>query len=445
MKNLLVFMLTLSGSFFLGGVASGMEKPEQDKQMHNVPSTQIKITDVNGCSFILDAKQSAAFKSCAIYRNLTTDELVVVESDYNLENCQTKVAIAKNIAILLDIIAGNATVESIAKDMLIDFFDLALYFGAPESIMQTLATEYYEYAENSTDARNKYFLACASQLLPFYPTFKAFLEDFEKKYVQNDKSRWDYIYRGRDEYSDPSLNLSHVHLTKIGFTKKIRSLKGLSLCANIPGIDTKAIHEFIISGHGIKDFSIRFIQDIFPQIATVCMVENTITHLHKKQFEGMHGDLRIFVNNNPISTIDADTFAIDWNQVKYCAIHLQKIPLSKKSIQNAIPCLPLKNKIIQEIPTGIGMAGFVAVLYGVNKIENKIGKEKMEAILQRLPLSPFLKPVLWVLAYVYAPVLPSCLVHRILGTDFFKPSKCHILYSDLEHPEIKEQFSLITP
>ena len=315
----------------------------------------MQITDIEGKIITLTAEQAEAFKQCALYKDYqehtanesiatllpainnhfesnpgvsytlvkqtqeqaVTNELQKIPNDtyaWNLENCSQSFLRANKIIRLLNFITDSSKTNALFDCEFPEFFDLALYMGAPEHKIGILAQKAYDYIMSLEPEQItpllKYHKQCAIKYLQYYPTVGDFIEDFKLRFVENiNEHHWFKLLRQNNhEIMEQAneINLSAAHLQSLGFIKKIRSLHGIEELKKY--INGNLVTYLDLTHQEISDFSLEQLQTIFPNLEILILDKNNITKLSYEQFNNLKKLLRIFLQSKKLQTIEPNCF-----------------------------------------------------------------------------------------------------------------------------------------
>ncbi len=151
---------------------------------------------------------------------------------------------------------------------------------------------------------------CDMDLLPYYPDINAFIKD-ANKLVEQGKFNWNILIHRYWwlESAGVSLHLTHQKLSSLGFSKKIRSLKGFeNLRHYLPLSEVRSLY---LHNHEIDDFSFKDLKQVIPNLRSLYLDNNKIIRLHKNQFDELDLDQELILSllDNEIQDIEADCFS----------------------------------------------------------------------------------------------------------------------------------------
>ena len=372
------YLLLIMVVLLLPTIGKGMEIQEKPLP---IKKRTLTLTDVQGVTFTLTPEQTAAFCSCGIYTNFKEHELqhdhenqrqreVAIKQidantkDYtavknardapflnvsaictsedekkgwNFQDCTQTFLTQSKMLRLLNKIQNGKTKRKISTSELPDFFELALYFDAPEPIIEKFAQTFYDSiaATKETDLapRLAKLKNLAAHYLPYYPNVSFFLEDYKKS---------THTISELLKYNRNRLDISADHLQFLGFTKKIHSLDGIEKLKEFFAREV-VIEEIYAPRQKIKDFSFENLKKIYPDLNRLDLSNNKIKHLHKYQLGRIKDKCWIILSNNSITRIEPDCFSrftyksalelildnvpLQFNQVKFAISFFQKITL----------------------------------------------------------------------------------------------------------------------
>ncbi len=209
------------------------------------------------------------------------------------------------------------------------------------------------------------------------------------------------------------------------------------ICA-IPGFNPAYLDRITLKNQEITDFKVESFGR-FPKLATLDLAGNKINHLHKAQFEGIHGAFNLYLMNNGITAIDKDCFEIDWDNALDCRIDLTHNPFPYTQLIKSAPnkYATLKKQIIDKSYTAGAVLGLACSAYVCLKHKTVI-EQIQHQITQYIPNNAFLR-----LSMGYGVLMtflsPSVLVSRIFEKSAKKlvgnandlPCHCTLVYQKM--------------